>query len=126
MTGPVMEEFAQPKLNREGFLPANQPVGVRTGSACGCSDSCRHDPFASPAAVRRRPRRRARASSSCAARVSAAPAPCRRQRGYNVDPADEFTRMIVPQRAYSANERVITTTDEMLNVLTHIIRQSKY
>jgi flagellar hook protein FlgE len=44
----------------------------------------------------------------------------------NVDLPDGFTKMIVPQRAYSANARVITTTDEMLNELTHISRQSKY
>lgn len=35
----------------------------------------------------------------------------------NVDVADEFTKMIVTQRAYSANARVITTTDEMLDEL---------
>ena len=44
----------------------------------------------------------------------------------NVDLADGFTKMIVSQRTYSANARVITTTDEMLNELTHISRQSKY
>jgi len=32
----------------------------------------------------------------------------------NVDIADEFTKLIVTQRAYSANTRVVTTTDEML------------
>lgn len=32
----------------------------------------------------------------------------------NVDIAQEFTKMIVTQRAYSANTRVVTTTDEML------------
>jgi flagellar hook protein FlgE len=40
----------------------------------------------------------------------------------NVDLADEFTRMIVTQRAYSANARVITTTDEMLDELVRISR----
>lgn len=35
----------------------------------------------------------------------------------NVDIAEEFTRMIVTQRAYSANARVISTTDEMLDEL---------
>lgn len=38
----------------------------------------------------------------------------------NVDLADEFTKMIVTQRAYSANARVITTTDEMLDELIRI------
>lgn len=38
----------------------------------------------------------------------------------NVDVADEFTKMIVTQRAYSANARVITTTDEMLDELVRI------
>jgi len=40
----------------------------------------------------------------------------------NVDLADEFTKMIVTQRAYSANARVITTTDEMLDELIRISR----
>lgn len=38
----------------------------------------------------------------------------------NVDLADEFTKMIVTQRAYSANARVISTTDEMLDELVRI------
>ena len=42
--------------------------------------------------------------------------------GANVDLADEFTKMIVTQRAYSANARVITTTDEMLDALIRISR----
>ena len=42
--------------------------------------------------------------------------------GANVDLADEFTKMIVTQRAYSANARVITTTDEMLDELIRISR----
>jgi flagellar hook protein FlgE len=32
----------------------------------------------------------------------------------NVDIAAEFTKLIVAQRAYSANTRVVSTTDEML------------
>jgi len=40
----------------------------------------------------------------------------------NVDLADEFTKMIVTQRAYSANARVITTTNDMLNELIQISR----
>jgi flagellar hook protein FlgE len=42
----------------------------------------------------------------------------------NVDLADEFTKMIVTQRAYSANARIITTADEMLDELIRISRQS--
>ena len=42
--------------------------------------------------------------------------------GANVDIADEFTKMIVTQRAYSANAKVITTTDDMLNELMQIKR----
>jgi len=38
----------------------------------------------------------------------------------NVDIADEFTKMIVTQRAYSANAKIITTTDEMLDELIRI------
>lgn len=40
----------------------------------------------------------------------------------NVDLADEFTKMIVTQRAYSANARVISTTDDMLTELMNIKR----
>ena len=40
----------------------------------------------------------------------------------NVDLADEFTKMIVTQRAYSANSRVITTTNSMLEELIQISR----
>ena len=32
----------------------------------------------------------------------------------NVDVASEFTKLIVAQRAYTANTRVVTTSDEML------------
>jgi flagellar hook protein FlgE len=35
----------------------------------------------------------------------------------NVDLAEEFTKMIVTQRAYSANAKVINTTDQMLDEL---------
>ena len=40
----------------------------------------------------------------------------------NVELADEFTNMIVTQRAYSANARIITTADEMLEELVRISR----
>jgi flagellar hook protein FlgE len=39
-----------------------------------------------------------------------------------VDIADEFTRMIITQRAFSANTRVITTASDMLNELVQIVR----
>jgi len=39
-----------------------------------------------------------------------------------VDLAEEFTRMIISQRAFSAASKVITTSDQMLNDLTQIIR----
>jgi flagellar basal body rod protein FlgG len=42
--------------------------------------------------------------------------------GSNVDLADEFTKMIVTQRAYSANASVVTTTDQMLDELVRIGR----
>jgi flagellar hook protein FlgE len=38
----------------------------------------------------------------------------------SVDIAEEFSKMIVTQRAYSANARVISTTDEMLDELVRI------
>ena len=34
--------------------------------------------------------------------------------GSNVDIADEFTKLIVTQRTYSANTKIVTTSDEML------------
>jgi flagellar hook protein FlgE len=40
----------------------------------------------------------------------------------NVDIADEFTKMIVTQQAYSANTRVITTTDSMMQEALSMIR----
>lgn len=39
-----------------------------------------------------------------------------------VDIADEFTRMIVAQEAYSAASRVITTSDEMMDELINMVR----
>ena len=39
-----------------------------------------------------------------------------------VDLADEFTRMIVTQRSFSANTKIITTADSMLEELTRVIR----
>jgi flagellar hook protein FlgE len=42
--------------------------------------------------------------------------------GSNVDIAEEFTNMIITQRGYQANARVITTADEMLNELVNIRR----
>lgn len=40
----------------------------------------------------------------------------------NVDLATEFSRMIIAQRAFQANSRVITTTDEMLSELANLKR----
>ncbi len=40
----------------------------------------------------------------------------------NVDIAEEFTKMIVAQRGYQANSRVITTTDQILQELVNIKR----
>jgi flagellar hook protein FlgE len=42
--------------------------------------------------------------------------------GSTVDLANEFTQMIVTQRAYSASARIITTADEMLDELVRIKR----
>ena len=39
-----------------------------------------------------------------------------------VDIAEEFTNMIVTQRAYSASARIITTADEMLEELIRVAR----
>ncbi len=40
----------------------------------------------------------------------------------NVDLSQEFTRMIVSQRGFQANARVITTADNLLQEITNIIR----
>ncbi len=40
----------------------------------------------------------------------------------NVDLAGEFVKMIIAQRGYQANSRVITTTDEILQELMNIKR----
>lgn len=40
----------------------------------------------------------------------------------NVDIADEFTKMIVTQQAYSANTRVVTTSDTMMQDALNMIR----
>ena len=42
--------------------------------------------------------------------------------GSTADLANEFTNMIITQRAYSASTRVITTADAMLDELIRIIR----
>ncbi|MBA5778451.1 flagellar hook-basal body complex protein [Stappia sp. F7233] len=42
--------------------------------------------------------------------------------GSNVDIADEFSKLIVTQQAYSANTRIITTADELLQESINIIR----
>jgi flagellar hook protein FlgE len=40
----------------------------------------------------------------------------------NVDLAAEFVKMITTQRAFQANSRVITTSDEILNELINLKR----
>ena len=40
----------------------------------------------------------------------------------NVDLAKEFTDMITTQRGFQANSRVITTSDEMLQILKGLKR----
>ena len=42
--------------------------------------------------------------------------------GSNVDISEEFTAMIIAQRGFQANARVITTADEMLNELVNMRR----
>lgn len=40
----------------------------------------------------------------------------------NVDLADQFSQMIIASRAYQANSRSITTSDEMLQELLNLKR----
>jgi flagellar hook protein FlgE len=42
--------------------------------------------------------------------------------GSNVDIADEFTKLIVTQQAYSANTRVISTANQMVQDLLNMLR----
>jgi len=42
--------------------------------------------------------------------------------GSNVDIADEFTKLIVTQRTYTANTRIITTADQMLQDAIGLVR----
>jgi flagellar hook protein FlgE len=42
--------------------------------------------------------------------------------GSNTDIADEFTKLIVTQQAYSANTRIVTTTNEMVQDLLNMMR----
>lgn len=42
--------------------------------------------------------------------------------GSNVDIADEFTKLIVTQRSYSANTKIVTTSDEMLQEVLSLKR----
>src|SRR6202000_3161938 len=43
--------------------------------------------------------------------------------GSNTDIADEFTKLIVTQQAYSANTRVITTSNQMVQDLLNMLRR---
>jgi flagellar hook protein FlgE len=42
--------------------------------------------------------------------------------GSNTDIADQFTKLIVTQQAYSANARVITTSNQMLQVVMNMVQ----
>jgi flagellar hook protein FlgE len=42
--------------------------------------------------------------------------------GSNVDIADEFTKLIITQQAYSANTRVVTTSNEMVQDVLNMLR----
>ena len=42
--------------------------------------------------------------------------------GSNTDIADEFTKLIVTQQAYSANTRIVSTSDEMLQEALNMVR----
>ena len=42
--------------------------------------------------------------------------------GSNADIADQFTQLIVTQQAYSANTKVITTANDMVQDLLNVLR----
>ena len=54
--------------------------------------------------------------------AAAARSPAARWRCRNVDLAAEFTNLIVAQRGFQANSRVITSSDEMLQDLVNLKR----
>ncbi|MFT3724160.1 MAG: flagellar basal body rod C-terminal domain-containing protein [Hyphomonadaceae bacterium] len=60
----------------------------------------------------------------CAGQALAAPATSRRGRlkSSTVDLAEEFSNLIMTQRAYSASSKIITTADEMLDELIRLKR----
>jgi flagellar hook protein FlgE len=42
--------------------------------------------------------------------------------GSNVDLAEEFTTMIITQRGYQANTKIITTVDSLLQDVVNLVR----
>ena len=42
--------------------------------------------------------------------------------GSNTDIAEEFSKMIVTQQAYSANTRVVSTSQQMMSEIVNMIR----
>ena len=42
--------------------------------------------------------------------------------GSNVDIADEFTKLIVTQQAYSANTKIVTTANQMVQDVLNMLR----
>ena len=68
------------------------------------------------AAPLRRPTNRDRRSSARPARSLGS------LEGSNIDIADEFTKLIVTQQAYSANTHVITTANQMVQDLLNMLR----
>ena len=103
--------------------PASSPRITITASAAR-STSCRSATFSNPewAATAERqhlPQTTTRDRRSCAKRVRArrARSHLRRWKNSTVDIATEFSNLIITQRAYEANSKMITTADQMLETL---------
>jgi flagellar hook protein FlgE len=116
----VGELTASPSTRKATSSPASPTVQRRRSTAAIAT-------FANPLALDPRTgnaaRPRIRASSICATPAAAAPARSPVvARGRQCRPGGRIHQMIVTQRAYSANARVITTTDEMLDELIRISR----
>ena len=112
-------------IDLEGLViaPASPVARRRRSPSCRSRPSpTRWRSIRAPATCMARPRRRARSNLRDAGRGGAGTIAPSSLEGANVDLAEEFTKMIVTQRAYSANARVITTTDEMLDELMRISR----
>ncbi len=112
--------FSGVTVNQAGIVTANYDNGLQPRDL----HRCRSAPSPTRMGCNRRaatptPKPRPRDRRSCAKRVRAAAgtiAPSSLENS-TVDIATEFSNLIVTQRAYEANSKIITTADQMLQTL---------